>query len=140
MKKIYIILFLNIAMKLICADPQNLINQYQFNTLISTYEVSQVISDIKNNNVTLIQISYLAGDLLSAQQLKYMILQQSPIHVQVTLESLGNQISYIINYQQTPITASVYGTPGNNGSNNSNIQGNGSFYNYTTKDSGFYDE
>lgn len=117
---------------------QTLINQYQFNALISGYEVSEVVSDIKNNNVSDVQIDYLSSDLLAANQLKSMILEQCSRYVPVTLNSINSSIPYITNYQSAPIIVNIYGEPGSSG-NSDKSNNTGSFYNYTNKVHGFYE-
>jgi hypothetical protein len=139
MKKICLSCILLLGLSATYADDETLINQYQFNQIISTYEIGQATNDINKNNITRVQIIYQQSSYSTALQIKNLIQQQTSKNFPIDLTSNNVTFALLNAYQPGPVVVNIYGNTAQ-GTEPAKNQAAGSFYGYTTQEKGFYYE
>ena len=105
-----------------------IIAQYSM-SYYSQYMADKIVSNIKNNNVTRVDLTYAGGGAYLANEIKQTIGQNS--NVTVDMINIGQNTSSTMN----AVVISIFGTIKNQ---QSQLKNSGSFYDYTTSSDGFY--
>lgn len=129
-KSINLVYILTLSLLLMCFNvfADAIIAQYSM-SYYSQYMADKIVSNIKNNNVTRVDLTYTGGWAYLANEIKQTIGQNS--NVTVDMINIGQNTSSTIN----AVVISIFGTIKNQ---QSQLKNSGSFYDYTTSSDGFY--
>lgn len=119
MKILFILVF---TMKLVIAEP--IVSQYKL-SVYSVYVTQQITNDLKNNQVTRVELTYSGAMIFLANDIKQQLIKIATVPIDMTNLGLYNNqtLGYII--------VTLYGI-------RKIPQLQGSFYDYTSPNMGFY--
>jgi negative regulator of sigma E activity len=114
------------------ADNQ-VLEQYTVNNLNVNAQTASIVQGIQEFGATQVQIQYAGAYIFLANEVMVGITSQSSVPVQLV------PLNAYYTYNNGQITVSLIGDPTKqSGNDTSNQQSSGSFFDYTTPESGFF--
>ncbi len=110
-----------------------IIEQYAVNNLNVNEQTSSIVQGIQEFGASQIQIQYAGAYIFLANEVMVGITSQSSVPIQLV------PINAYYNYNNGQITVSLIGDPAKQAADSSSTQqSSGSFFDYTTPESGFF--
>lgn len=132
MIRIKILVIMSMLATVAFADNQ-VLEQYTVNNLNVNAQTASIVQGIQEFGATQVQIQYAGAYIFLANEVMVGITSQSSVPVQLV------PLNAYYTYNNGQITVSLIGDPTKqSGNDTSNQQSSGSFFDYTTPESGFF--
>ncbi len=132
MIRIKVLMVISMLATVAFADNQ-VLEQYTVNNLNVNAQTASIVQGIQEFGATQVQIQYAGAYIFLANEVMVGITSQSSVPVQLV------PLNAYYTYNNGQITVSLIGDPTKqSGNDTSNQQSSGSFFDYTTPESGFF--